>query len=171
MKDLEKKRDGKSIPHMISHIILSTSMIAQIIVFIFYFNYGKIPSLKIIGAGLWIISIIFGWFPIYALRTKGKVPKGKSYVRTTKLVDTGIYSIVRHPQFLAGMLWSLAFILISQHWLVLVLGIPVIIIFYLGGFDGDKSGVKKFGKKYEDYMKRVPRFNFILGIIRKLRKI
>lgn len=146
-------------------------MIAQIIVFIIYFDYGKILSLKIIGGGLLIISTIFGWFPIYTLRTKGGVPKGESFVKTTKLVDTGIYSIVRHPQFLAGILWSLAFILISQHLLVLVLGIPVMIIFYLGGLDGDKSSVEKFGKKYEDYMKRIPRFNFILGIIRKLRKI
>ena len=146
MMNLEKKGEGKGIPHIISHIILSISMIAQIIVFIFYFNYGKIPSLKIIGAGLWIISAIFGWLPIYALRTKGRVPKGKSYIRTTKLVDTGIYSIVRHPQFLAGIFWSLAFILISQHWLVLVLGIPVIIIFYLGGFDGISQALKNLGK-------------------------
>jgi len=116
------------------------------------------------------LSFFLGWLPIYTFKKKGGVPKGKSYTQTTKLVDTGIYSIVRHPQFLAGMLWSLAFILISQHWLVLVLGIPVIIIFYIGGLEEDRYGVAKFGKKYEDYIKRVPRFNFILGIIRKLKK-
>jgi protein-S-isoprenylcysteine O-methyltransferase Ste14 len=98
------------------------------------------------------------------------VPKGKSYVTTTKLVDTGIYAIVRHPQFLAGMLWSLAFILIAQHWLVLVLGIPIILIWYLGIIEGDKSGIEKFGDDYKRYMQRVPQMNFLVGLIRVTRR-
>lgn len=160
----------KKTTHMLFHGILSVLMIAQIIFFIIYFNHGKIPSLKIIGTGLWILSAILGWLPIYIFKKKGGVSEGESYVKTTKLVDTGIYSIVRHPQFLAGMLLSLAFILISQHWLVVILGIPIMIIFYLGGLEGDSSGIEKFGEEYEEYMKKVPRFNIVLGIIRKLVK-
>ncbi len=160
----------KKTTHILFHGILSVLMIAQIIFFIIYFNHGKIPSLKIIGTGFWIISAILGWLPIYVFKKKGRVPQGESYVKTTRLVDTNIYSMVRHPQFLAGMLLSLAFILISQHWLVIILGIPIVIIFYLGGLEGDSSGIEKFGKKYEEYMMKVPRFNIILGIIRKLGK-
>jgi protein-S-isoprenylcysteine O-methyltransferase Ste14 len=154
--------------HILFHYILTLLIIAQITFFIIHFNHGKIPVLEIIGADFWIISAILGWLPIYIFKKKGGVSKGQSYVKTTRLVDTSIYSIVRHPQYLAGIFLSLAFILISQHWLVLILGIPIIIILYVGGFEGDSSGIEKFGEEYKEYMKKVPRFNIILGIIRKL---
>lgn len=165
-----KREKEKDIIHQISHVLIAVFMIAQIGAFIFYYNYGTIFSLKVIGNVFWAISAIFGWVPIYTFKKRGGVPKGKSFVKTTKFVDTGIFSIVRHPQYLAGMLWSIAFMLISQHWLVVVLGIPPVVLFYLGGIDGDRACVEKFGKKYEDYMERVPRFNLILGTIKKLKE-
>lgn len=151
-------------------MVLTILMITQIVLFIIFFNYGKVLVLKYTGYSVWVLSAIFGWLPIYEFKKKGKVPKGKSYVSTTELVTSGVYSIVRHPQFLAGILLSLAFILISQHWFVLILGIPAIIIFYKDMFRADKSGIKKFGKSYESYMKEVPRVNFVLGIIKILRR-
>ena len=160
----------KNTAHTLSHITLIVFLIAQIVFFIIYFEYGTIEILKIIGMPLWIISALLGWLPIYLFRKKAGVPKGASFVKTTKIVTTGIYSIVRHPQYLAGILLSIAFMLISQHWIVVVLGIPVIVIFYIGGIDEDRAVVKKFGKEYEDYMKKVPRFNILLGIIRRLRR-
>ena len=161
-------KQKQSIIHQISHFVLIAFILAQVVVFIVYFNYGKIISLRIIGIIIWIISAILGWLPIYIFKKKAGVAKGESFVKTSKLIDTGIYSIVRHPQFLAGILLSFAFMLVSQHWLVIVLGIPAIIIFYIGGVEGDRGGVKKFGEEYQAYIKKVPRFNFVLGIIRKL---
>ncbi len=164
MEDL--KKDKKMLFEM---ILLTIFMVAQIILFIVFFDYGKVSALKYIGYFCWALSAIFGWLPIYELKKKGNVPKGKSYVSTIKLVTSGVYSIIRHPQFLAGILLSLAFILISQNWLVLILGIPVILILYKDMFRADKSGIKKFGKSYESYMKKVPRMNFVLGIIKILK--
>ena len=70
------------------------------------------------GVGLYVISgLIFGMLPIFEFRKKGKVKKGKSYIYTTKIVDTGIYSIVRHPQFITWILWAIAGMLIFQHWI------------------------------------------------------
>jgi len=149
--------------------ILTILMVAQIILFIIFFNYGKVSLLKYIGYFCWALSAIFGWFPIYEFKKKGKVPKRKSYIYTTELVTSGVYSIVRHPQYLAGMLLSLAFILISQHWSVLILGVPAIIIFYEDMFDADKSSIKKFGDDYKRYMKRVPRMDFFTGLIRLIK--
>jgi len=149
--------------------ILTILMVAQIVLFILFFNYGKVSLLKHIGYFFWALSAIFGWLPIYELKKKGKVPKGKSYVSTTELVTSGVYSIVRHPQFLAGILFSLAFVFISQHWSVLILGIPVIIILYKDMLHADKFGTEKFGKSYEIYMEEVPRMNFVLGIIKILK--
>ena len=159
---------SKSITHQIFHVLVAFFGIALIGAFIFYFNHGENLTLKIFGIFLWILSAFLGWLPIYIFRKKAGVPEGESFVKTTKLVTTGIYSIVRHPQYLAGMLLGFSFILISQHWLVLILGIPFIIIFYIAALDEDKSCIKKFGDSYKEYMKKVPRVNLVLGIIRYL---
>jgi len=167
MKYMEDwKKDKKMLFEM---TILTILMIAQIVLFIIFFNYGKVLILKYIGYFCWVLSAIFGWFPIYELKRKGKVPKGKSYVCTTELVTSGVYSIVRHPQFLAGILLSLAFILISQHWSVLILGIPAIIILYKDMFNADKSSIKKFGNDYKRYIEEVPRMNFFTGLMRLIK--
>jgi len=167
-KNMNKSK--QSIIHRLSHFILIGFILAQIMVFFIHFNYGKIISLKIIGIIIWVISAILGWLPIYIFKKKGGVTKGESFVKTSKLIDTGIYSIIRHPQYLAGILLSIAFMLFTQHWLVILLGIPVVIIFYIGGVEGDRDGIKKFGQEYQNYIKKVPRFNFILGILKKLKK-
>ena len=160
------KKDKKLLYEM---TILTVLIIVQIVLFIIFFNYGQFAVLKYIGYFCWALSAIFGWLPIYELKKKGKVPKGKSYVSTTELVTSGVYSIVRHPQFLAGVLLSLAFILISQHWSVLILGIPVIIILYKDMFNADKSGIKKFGDDYKRYIEKVPRMNFLIGFMRLIK--
>lgn len=161
-----KNLSTKNCVHKIFHIILFILGPALIWVFVLYFNYGENTVFKKFGIFSWILSAFLGWLPIYTFKKKGKVQKGKSFVKTNKLVTTGIYSIVRHPQYLSGMLLGLSFILISQHWLVLILAIPFITIFYIATLDEDKSCLKKFGFSYKEYMKKVPRINFILGLIR-----
>ena len=86
------------------------------------------------------------------------------------VVDTGIYSIVRHPQYITFIFWAIAGMLLFQHWIVIILGIPVIPLTYIDLIKADKDGIKKFGNDYKEYMKRVPRVNFFLVIIRKFSK-
>lgn len=107
--------------------------------------------------------------PIIEFRKKGIVKKGKSYIHTTKLVDTGIYSIVRHPQFITWILWAIAGMLLFQHWIVILLVIPIIPLTYIDLIRADKRLIEKFGNEYKQYMKKVPRSNFLLGLIRGLR--
>lgn len=126
--------------------------------------------LAYIGVGLYIFSgLIFGMLPVFEFRKKGGVTKGKSYIHTTALVDSGVYSIVRHPQYVTFILWAIAGMLLFQHWIVVCLGIPVIPLMYVDLIHADKDGIKKFGDDYKQYMKKVPRANFLLGIIRFLR--
>ena len=151
-------------------MIFTVLIIVQIFLFIIFFNYGKILFLKYIGYFCWVLSAIFGWLPIYELKKKGKVLKGKNYVHTTRLVTSGVYNIVRHPQFLAGVLLSLAFILISQHWYILILGVPVMIILYKDMFRADEFGINKFGDDYKRYMEKVPRMNFFAGLMQSIKR-
>jgi protein-S-isoprenylcysteine O-methyltransferase Ste14 len=153
---------------LVSGIILTISAVGQVIsAFIFYDPEGNVTTMNL-GWGVLMVSAFFGWLPIITFRRRGQV-EGRGYIHTTVLVDSGIYAIVRHPQYLAGALMGLALTLITPHWLVAVLGLATIIICYLGTFDEEEECIRKFGDAYKQYMQRVPRFNFIAGIVRVIR--
>jgi len=119
---------------------------------------------------LWT-SAIFGWLPIITFRRKGGVAKGESYVKTTVLVDTGIYAIVRHPQMgAAWMLICIGLMLITRHWSSVALGVPAMVLAYLDLLKADQDCIEKFGNAYRRYMEQVPRVNFVAGIVRLVRR-
>ncbi|OPX60438.1 MAG: hypothetical protein A4E25_00508 [Methanobacterium sp. PtaB.Bin024] len=145
-------------------------VIQFLLVFIFgFYNEAGLDPVMYVGWLIWVISVIFGFGPIIVLKKEGEVEEGESYVHTKTLVTSNIYSIIRHPQYTAGILLSLALILISQSWLIIVMGLVVIPLLYIDIVQADKYEVDKFGEEYEQYMEKVPRTNFILGIIRRLR--
>jgi protein-S-isoprenylcysteine O-methyltransferase Ste14 len=146
--------------------------ISQIIIGIYLVSsVSQIDVLAYAGVGLYAFAgLVFGLLPVFEFRRKGGVKKGESYIHTIRVVDTGIYSIVRHPQYVTFMLWAIAGMLLFQHWIVVLLGVPVFPLTYLDLIKADKDALKKFGDDYRRYMKRVPRMNFILGILRCLRQ-
>jgi len=124
----------------------------------------------ILGWIFWAIGMVLVMAPIVMFPRRGGVAKGKSFVYTTKLVDTGIYAVVRHPQYLGGILaLFLANFLLYPHWLFVVLGIPGAAILYFSTGAEEKRLIERFGDDYLEYMQRVPRINILAGIIR-LRK-
>jgi len=157
---------------VIPSTLASLLFIMQIIIGLYLLSeVSQIKILAYTGVGLYVFSgIVFGMLPTFEFRKKGGVKKGKSYIHTTKLVDTGIYSIVRHPQYITFILWAIAGMLLFQHWIVICLGIPVIPFTYIDLINADKDGIKKFGDEYKKYMQKVPRANFLIGVIRVLQK-
>lgn len=127
--------------------------------------------LFVLGWIVWAIGMVLVMAPIIMFPRRGGVAKGKSFVHTTRLVDTGIYSVVRHPQYLGGILAVfLATVLLYPHWLFVVLGIPGALLLYFSTFMEDKRLIRQFGEEYQGYIERVPRMNIVLGIIRQLRQ-
>ena len=63
---------------------------------------------------------------------------------------------------------GVALALIAQHWIVAILGAVVVVVTYVDSFEEDRSCLKKFGEDYERYRERVPRLNFVTGIVRLL---
>jgi protein-S-isoprenylcysteine O-methyltransferase Ste14 len=152
--------------------IVSVLFVSQIVVGIYLLSdVSQVEVLAYAGAGLYIFSgLVFGGLPVIEFRRKGGVRKGESYIHTTKLVDTGIYSIVRHPQYVTFMLWAIAGMLLFQHWIIILIGIPIFPLTYIDLVKADKDAIEKFGDDYKAYMKKVPRANFLLGIIRRFKK-
>ncbi|MCP8323377.1 MAG: isoprenylcysteine carboxylmethyltransferase family protein [Candidatus Methylarchaceae archaeon HK02M2] len=154
--------------------LASILFISQIIVGLYLLSADQVTQIGILayfGVGLYTFSgLFFGLLPVIEFRKKGKVENGKSYINTTRLVDTGIYSIVRHPQYVTFILWAIAGMLLFQHLIVVLLGIPIIPLIYIDLIKADKEAIEKFGNDYKIYMKKVPRANFILGIMRRFMK-
>jgi protein-S-isoprenylcysteine O-methyltransferase Ste14 len=121
----------------------------------------------------WVILALglpFFFSPVLYLKTKGKPAEGKGIMDTTVVVESGTYGFVRHPQLLGAILTVCASILISQHWLFVLVGIFIVGITPRWIREEEESLVAKFGDAYKQYMKRVPSMNFVLGLIRLLRR-
>jgi len=156
-------------PYLLS-CIAGPLTVAQIVL-TFVIHQPRNETLQWGGWVLWWTSAVFGWLPIFTLRRKGGVPKGKSYVHTTTLVETGIYAIVRHPQIgAAWLLMCTGLMLITQHWISVALGIPAMALVYLDVLKADQQCIEKFGDAYRRYMERVPRVNFLAGIVRLIAR-
>jgi protein-S-isoprenylcysteine O-methyltransferase Ste14 len=123
--------------------------------------------LFIIGWVVWAFGMVLVMAPIVMFPKRGGITKGKSFVHTTQLVDTGIYAIVRHPQYTGGIYSIfLTTFLWYPHWLFGVLGAIGTVVIYMGCREEDQRLIEKFGDAYLDYMKRVPRMNIFLGLYR-----
>jgi len=146
-------------------------VIAQTILSFFLYNPSGLRGLRYAGWLIGAVICIFALIPVVTLRGRGGVSKGRSYVDTTILVDSGIYAVVRHPQYLGFILLSIFLILLAQHWLITVIGIAAMAVVYAGIVpQADQANIEKFGDDYNSYMQRVPRLNFVLGIIGLVRR-
>lgn len=84
--------------------------------------------------------------------------------RTERVVSTGVYLIVRHPQYFGGILAHIAFSLLLSGLQSLLVTPLVIVIVYLISWKEEKELLREFGQKYADYKSKVPmlipKFNF-----------
>ena len=78
--------------------------------------------------------------------------------KSGRLASTGIYSRIRHPQYVAFILIMLGF-LFQWPTILTVLMFPVLVFMYVKLAKHEESeSIAAFGKEYEDYMASVPAF-------------
>ncbi len=127
--------------------IVSVLFIAQVLVGTYMLkDVSQNQVLAYSGVVLYIFSgLVFGWMPMAEFRKRGCVKDGESYIQTSKLVDTGIYSIVRHPQYMTFMMFAIAGSLLFQHYIVVLLGVPIIPLVYVDLIRADRDLLKNLG--------------------------
>jgi protein-S-isoprenylcysteine O-methyltransferase Ste14 len=89
--------------------------------------------------------------------------------RTEKIITSGVYSVVRHPQYLGGLFAhvGISFLLSASYSL---LSTPLMVaLVYLISRKEETELVREFGKEYEDYRKKVPMFMPKYGRSQKAR--
>lgn len=145
--------------------------LAQVGLCVFRSNPEGLAIVRYTGYAVWAIAVVFAMLPVFTLRRRGGVPRGKSYMQTTTLVTSGVYAVVRHPQGgLAWLLLNAAVILVGQTWPITLLGAVCIPLVYADALKTDHYCIQKFGQEYRRYMEVVPRVNLPLGLVRLLRR-
>lgn len=167
MQESATRRGG--VHWTVLYVLYSGAMIG-LICLLFLLRAGRSELLRYVGWVLFAISAVLGWLPILTFRRHGHVAGGKSYMHTTAIVTSGLYAIVRHPQYLASDFLAAAVMCISQHWAVFLTGGIAIAINHVTMTKADRDLVGKFGQPYREYMRRVPQWNLLIGFSRWWRQ-
>jgi len=114
-------------------------------------------AIPLIHLLIFIPFIIVGaWFGIGSVKeTTLKVAETH---RAEKVVSSGLYSIIRHPQYFGGVLAHIGITILLSAFLSLISTPIVIFLNVLISWKEEKELTKEFGKEYEDYKKKVPMF-------------
>ena len=103
------------------------------------------------------LFVVGAWFGIKGV-IKSTLNVAETH-RAEKVVSEGVYSIVRHPQYLGGILAHVGFsFLLSALYSLIVTPIVILSVYFIS-WKEEKELIKEFGKEYEDYKKIVPMLN------------
>jgi protein-S-isoprenylcysteine O-methyltransferase Ste14 len=103
--------------------------------------------LEIIGLIMFFIGgilVIFGWSKIFKAKTT--------------LVTDGIYSYIKHPQYLGILLATLSLVIYRFSPISLILWPVLVIIYYQLAKKEEKIVASKFGEDFLKYQQTVPMF-------------
>jgi protein-S-isoprenylcysteine O-methyltransferase Ste14 len=109
----------------------------------FFIHHILFPISKVI-MGIGIILVIYGWKQIY---------QGKG-----NLVTKGLYSYIRHPQYLGFLFITLG---MNIQWLTIImlaLWPVLVILYYRLSKKEEKEAEEKYGEEFLKYKRAVPGF-------------
>lgn len=75
-----------------------------------------------------------------------------------KIITSGIYSRIRHPQYLGGFLSHIGMTLLLSSWFSLLCTPVVALVIYLLCRREERELVREFGDVYREYREKVPMF-------------
>jgi protein-S-isoprenylcysteine O-methyltransferase Ste14 len=137
-------------------------------IFEWYPPHGDSPPLQALalaGTILYWTSVPLVLLSLLALARRGQ-PEG-FIERSTVLIDSGLFSVIRHPLYLGVALWSAGLVLTIQLVLPAMLGMVALGCAWLAGMKEDEYNVRKFGEGYREYMAVVPAWNVWKGLRRR----
>ena len=73
-----------------------------------------------------------------------------------KVINTGIYSKIRHPQYFGAIISHIGISILLSSFYSLLTTPLIILLIYLMSWKEEKELMREFGKEYEDYKKAVP---------------
>lgn len=144
---------------------LASAVTVSLIIVTQFLSRGDDPVLRSTGVFLLLLAGVFIFWP-FCLLAKHGGQDGQAYMQASCVVDRGLYAVTRHPQYLGYTFLAWGFALLSQHWAALLLAMAGSTFFHLQAVREERYCLARFGKPYERYRRRVPRYNIVLGILR-----
>lgn len=111
------------------------------------------PHLGFFGCLLMVVGMVVR---LLAVRTlSGQFTVDVAIVRGHKIIDKGIYSIIRHPSYSGSLLTFLGLGLALENWisLTILIVLPLVSTLYRISVE-ERVLADHFGSAYEDYRKR-----------------
>jgi len=98
--------------------------------------------------------VIGSWFGIKGV-TETTLKVAETH-RPLKIITTGVYSIVRHPQYLGGLLAHIGFsFLLSGLYCLLSTPLILLLVYFISRKE-ETELTKEFGQEYLNYKKKTP---------------
>ncbi|TLM89635.1 MAG: isoprenylcysteine carboxylmethyltransferase family protein [Actinobacteria bacterium] len=135
-----------------------------------FWQQGPTIWLAYLGGALWAAGLLLLAAPIWILKRRGDVESGRSFVETTTLVTTGLYGVVRHPQYLGWLVLACAVPFYTQEPASVALGAASVAATAWGFRRIDEWEITVFGDEYRRYAQRVPGWNPVAGVWRLARR-
>jgi len=114
---------------------------------VFYNNYASV-----------ILLFVGLLFTVISLVNLGKSTRLGLPSDDTKLKTNGIYKISRNPMYVGFDLITIASIVFTLHWFVIILGIYSLITYHLIIKGEEAFMLKRFSNEYEKYQLKVRRY-------------
>jgi protein-S-isoprenylcysteine O-methyltransferase Ste14 len=149
MKTKEKEKTQK--------LIIKLSIIPFIISFLipgfdYRFNWSAVPLWLVIMATV-IMLIGYGMFFV-VIRQNSYASRVIEIQEKQKVIDTGLYSVVRHPMYLSNLLIYLSIPLVLGSFYSLITMCLFLFVFYYR-IKNEEEVLKEGLEGYNDYMKNV----------------
>ncbi len=112
-------------------------------------------SISIADILLGLLFIIPGiWFGVKGVLDLGL--EASETHRAEKVITTGVYSNVRHPQYLGAMLSHIGITLLLSQLYALIVTPIIILRDFVACRKEERELVREFGIEYEEYRKKIP---------------
>jgi len=129
-------------------------------------HYETVPIYSKIGTILAIIA--FSMIFVGVITAHKRWVKHRGTTNLNSFSELYFYAFLRHPITLGFILLDIALIFVIPDVVITILLVISFIASILASYEKDAFLQKTYGYPYKLYMKRVPRFNFLLGIIRSI---
>jgi len=123
----------------------------------FVVRFSAVPP-RFLPFGARLIAAGTILFLAVALASKGHVVISEEILQRGRLVKDGVFARVRHPLYLAVLLFYVALVVSTVSLISLVVLVAIFIFYNIIAAYEEDFLLRKHGQEYEEYRQRVPRW-------------